>query len=52
MTPVDPQEVLSALARQVGDLSVRLAVAEARLAAADREAVEKAAAQEAERDEA
>ena len=48
----DVNEVLARLARQVGDLSVRLAVAEARLAAVDREAVEKAAAQEAERDEA
>ena len=47
MTEASVDDVLASLARQVGDLSVRLAVAEARLAAADREAVEKAAAQEA-----
>ena len=48
----DLNDVLDRLARQIADLSVRLAIAEARLAAVDREAVEKAAAQEADVDEA
>ena len=44
---VDLKEVLQRLAGQVGDLTVRLAIAEAQLAAFERAEVDRIAAEEA-----
>lgn len=45
--PVDAQMVIESLSRQIADLTVRLAVAEARATALERAEVDRAAAQEA-----
>ena len=46
MTQVDAQDVIDRLSREVGALTVRLAVAEARAEQAERALVDKAAAEE------
>lgn len=48
---LDAEDVVNRLGRQVADLTVRLAIAEARVSAYERAEVERAAAEEAANDE-